>query len=121
LTKFLTQTKTSRFIEYCKKLQNYSKDRRVFHSGSDHRKFIHNKEELEITKVVKINQICQKSELSIFIHSSPTSSGSYFKRRQTTRQTWASNSIKSIVSVFFVIAKPEDEKTQKELESEAFF
>jgi hypothetical protein len=70
---------------------------------------------------VKINQICQKSELSIFIHSSPTSSGSYFERRQTTRQTWASNSIKSIVSVFFVIAKPEDEKTQKELESEAFF
>jgi hypothetical protein len=70
---------------------------------------------------VKINQICQKRELSIFIHSSPTSSGSYFEKRQATRQTWASNAIKSIVNVFFVIAQPKDDKTQKELESEAFF
>jgi hypothetical protein len=120
LTKFLTQTKTSRFIECYKKLQNYSKDYRVFHSGSDHRNFKHSKEELELTKVVKINQICQKSELSVFIHSSPTSSGSYFEKRQATRQTWASNAIKSIVNIFFVIAEPKDDKTQKELESEAF-
>jgi hypothetical protein len=86
LTKFLTQTKTSRFIECYKKFDNYSKET-VFHSGSDHRKFIHSKEELELTKVVKFNQICQKSELSVFIHSSPTSSGRYFEKRQATRQT----------------------------------
>jgi hypothetical protein len=36
------------------------------------------------------------------------------------RQTWASNDIKSIVNVFFVIAVPKEEKTQKDLESEAF-
>jgi hypothetical protein len=119
LTKFLTQTKTSRFIECYKKLDKYSKET-VFHSGSDHRKFIHSKEELELTKVIKINQICQKSELSVFIHSSPTSSGRYFEKRQATRQTWGSHAIKSIVNVFFVIAEPKDEKTQKELESEAF-
>jgi hypothetical protein len=100
-------------------LDKYSKET-VFHSGSDHRKFIHSKEELELTKVVKINQICQKSEVSVFIHSSPKSSGSNFEKRQAMRQTWASHAIKSIVNVFFVIAEPKDDKTQKELESEAF-
>jgi hypothetical protein len=49
LIKILTQTKNSRFIEYDKKLANYS-------IGSDRRKFKHSKEELELTTVVKINQ-----------------------------------------------------------------
>ncbi len=113
LIKFLTQTKNSRFIDCDKKLTNYS-------IGSDRRKFKHSKEELELTKFVKINQICQKSELSIFMFSSLVNSVESFERREATRQTWGSNSIKSLVNVFFVIAEPNDDKTQKELESEAF-
>ena len=119
LTKFLTQTKTSRFIECYKKLENYSKEV-ALHSGGDKRQFINSKQELELTKIVKINQICQKSELSIFICSSPTSSGKYFDKRQSMRQTWALEAIKSKVNVFVVIGLPKDNKTQKELEKEAF-
>jgi beta-1,3-galactosyltransferase 1 len=100
-------------------LDKFSKEN-VFHLGNDHRKFIHSKEELELTKVVKINQICQKSELSIFIHSSATTEGEKFVIRNAVRKTWGSEAIKSNINVFFVIAEPKDDKTQKELESEAF-
>ncbi|HEY6435040.1 MAG TPA: hypothetical protein VIY47_00495, partial [Ignavibacteriaceae bacterium] len=119
LTKFLMQTKNSRFIECDKKLVEYSKVK-VSHSGSDERRFKHNKQELELTKIVKINQICQKSELSIFIHSSATTEGNNFEKRHAVRKTWVSEAIKSNINVFFVIAEPKDDKTQKELESEAF-
>jgi beta-1,3-galactosyltransferase 1 len=97
----------------------YSKVK-VPHSGSDERRFKHNKQELELTKIVKINQICQKSELSIFIHSSATTEGNNFEKRNAVRKTWVSEAIKSNINVFFVIAEPKDDKTQKELESEAF-
>jgi hypothetical protein len=51
------QTKNSRFIECDKKLAEYSKVK-VSHSDSDERKFKHNKQELELTKIIKINKIC---------------------------------------------------------------
>jgi hypothetical protein len=117
--KFLIQTKNSRFIECDKKLAEYSKVK-FSYSASDERRFKHNKQELELTKIVKINQICQKSELSIFIHSSATTEGKKFVIRNAVRKTWGSEAIKSNINVFFVIAEPKDDKTQKELESEAF-
>jgi hypothetical protein len=119
LMKFLIQTKNSRFIECDKKLAEYSKVK-IYHSGSDERKFKHSKQELELTKIVKINQICQKSKLSIFIHTSAISYGMKFVIRDAVRKTWGSEAIKSKINVFFVIAEPKDDEIQKELESEAF-
>jgi hypothetical protein len=102
-----------------KKLAEYSKVK-VSRSDSDERKFKHNKQELELTKIVKINQICQKSELSIFIHSCPTTERKNFVKRNSVRKMWVSEAIKSNINVFFGIAEPKDDKTQKKLESEAF-
>jgi hypothetical protein len=119
LIQFLNQTKTSRFIECDKKLTNYSKELE-HHSGSDRRNFKHNKLEIELTKIVKIDQNCQKSKLTIFIHSSSTVKGSYYDKRQAARKTWISEAIKFNISIFFVIGEQSDNQTQKTLESEAF-
>ncbi len=88
--------------------------------SKDQRKFKFNKQEINLTKSVIIDQNCGVSEITVFIHSSSTSSGKGFDRRQNTRNTWVLDAIKYNISVFFVIAKPKDDKTQKELESEAF-
>jgi hypothetical protein len=67
-------------------------------------------------KVAKIDQKCKSSEILIFVHSS----GLYFVKRQATRETRISIAIKNNITVIFVIAEPKDNKTQKDLESEAF-
>jgi beta-1,3-galactosyltransferase 1 len=118
LIQFLEQTKNSRFIECDKLLANYSKEN-VYHSDKNRRKFKHSTEEIKLTKIVKIDQNCGNSEITIFIHSSPKTSGQYFDKREATRKTWVSDAIKFNVKAFFVIADAEDDKTQKELESEA--
>jgi hypothetical protein len=87
--------------------------------SNDERKFKFNKQEINLTKSVIIDQNCGMSEITVFIHSSSTSSGRGLDRRQNTRNTWVLDAIKCNISVFFVIAKPKDDKTQKELESEA--
>ncbi len=111
LIQFLNQTKTSRFIECDKKLTNYSKE-----LSSDRRNFKHSKQELELTKIVKIDQNCENSELSILIHSAVY----YFDRRQSARETWISEAIKFNISVFFVVGEPKDNETQYKLELESF-
>jgi hypothetical protein len=90
-----------------------------YYSGTNQRKFKHSAEEIELTKVVKIDQNCSESDITIFIHSAATTSGNYFDKRQATRKTWVSDAIKLNITVFFVIAEPKDETMQKELESEA--
>jgi len=111
LIQFLNQTKTSRFIECDKKLTNYSKE-----LSSDRRNFKHSKQELELTKIVKIDQNCEKSELSILIHSAVY----YFGRRQVARETWIPEAIKYNISVFFVVGEPKGTETQNKLELESF-
>jgi hypothetical protein len=118
LIQFLEETKNSKFIECYKKLGDYSKKSLKKHSN-DERKFRFNKQEINLTKNVIIDQNCGVSEITIFIHSSSTSSGKGFDRRQNTRNTWVLDAIKYNISLFFVIAEPKDDKTQKELESEA--
>jgi len=84
------------------------------------RKYKHSKEELELTKVVKIPQNpCKENEIPIFIHSAARSSGKYYDRRQTTRQTWVKEAIDEKMKPIFVIGLPEDRKTQKELKRES--
>ncbi len=71
LTKFLTQTKTSRFNE-CYENLNFS-DRLYYHSSSDDRRnFRSNQQQLELTKIVRIDQNCGNSKIVIFIDSAPT-------------------------------------------------
>lgn len=84
------------------------------------RKYRHSKEELELTKIVKISQNrCKKNEIPVFIHSAAKSSGKYYDRRQTTRNTWAKEAVNNSLKVIFVIGLPEDEETQEELENES--
>ena len=85
----------------------------------DSRKFNHSKGEIELTKVVKIDQNCKSSEITIFVHSAAHSSGNYFDKRQITRETWVSDAIENNITVLFVIAEPNNQSIQKELESEA--
>jgi hypothetical protein len=111
----LSQTKISRYLECNKNLANYSK-KLNYHSKSSKRNFKHNKQELELTKIAKIDQNCEKSELSILIHSSVYN----FDRRQSARETWIPEAIKFNISVFFVVGEPKDNETQNKLELESF-
>jgi beta-1,3-galactosyltransferase 1 len=88
-------------------------------SGTNQRKFKHSKEEIELTKVVKIDQNCSKSEITVFVYSTATTSGQGLDKRQSTRKTWVKDAIKFNIQVFFVIAEPKHNENQKELESEA--
>jgi N-acetyllactosaminide beta-1,3-N-acetylglucosaminyltransferase len=90
--------------------------RMVYHSAYGKRNFKHSKQELELTKIVKIDRNCEKSELSILIHSAVN----YFDRRQVARETWISEAIKYNISVFFVVGEPKDKETQNKLELESF-
>ncbi len=108
LTQFLSQTKISRYLECNKNLANYSKNSK--------RNFKHSKQELELTKIAKIDQNCEKSELSVLINSAVY----YFDRRQVARETWISEAIKFNISVFFAVGEPKDNETQNKLELESF-
>jgi hypothetical protein len=48
------------------------------------RKFKHNKEEIELTKVVKIDQNCPNSEITIFVLLVSITSGEFFDKRHAT-------------------------------------
>jgi hypothetical protein len=87
-----------------------------YHSAYGKRNFKHSKQELELTKSVKIDQNCENSELSILIHSAVY----YFDRRQFARETWISEATKYNISVFFVVGEPKDKETQNKLELESF-
>ncbi len=115
LIQFLSQTKISRFLECNKNLRNYYKKMR-YDLANDNRYFKHTKQELELTKIVKIDQNCEKSELSILIHSAVY----YFGRRQVARETWIPETIKYNISVFFVVGEPKGTETQNKLELESF-
>ncbi len=54
------------------------------------------------------------------MYSTAATSGESFNQIKSTRQTWVKDAIKFNIQVFFVIAEPKDNETQKELESEAF-
>ena len=86
------------------------------------KRYFHTKEELELTKAVPIidNQPCNDVHpLSVFIHAAGQTSGKYFDRRQTTRNTWV-RELKSLnVSVYFAIALNKDEKINAELKKES--
>ncbi len=115
LTQYLSQTKISRYLECNKNLADYSK-KLNYHSANGKRNFKHSKQELELTKIVKIDQNCKKSELSILINSAVY----YFDRRRSARETWISEAIKFNISVFFVVGEPKDNETQNKLELESF-
>jgi hypothetical protein len=89
-------------------------------SGTNQRNFGHSYEEIELTKNVKIDQNCGRSEITIFVYSTADTSGNNFNKRQSTRKTWVEDAIKFNIQVFFVIAEPKDNETQKDLELEAF-
>jgi hypothetical protein len=84
-----------------------------YYSGSNIRKLKHSKKEMELTKVVKIDQKCKLSQILIFVDWAAHSRGLYFFKRQTTRETWVSDAIENNITVIFVIAEPKDNKTQK--------
>ncbi len=115
LTQFLSQTKISRFLECNKILAIYSK-KVSYYSANGERNFKHSKQELELTKSVKIDQNCENSKLSILIHSAAY----YFDRRESARETWISEAIKFNISVFFVVGESKDNETQNKLELESF-
>jgi hypothetical protein len=115
LTQFLSQSKISRFLECNKNLANYSQ-KMTYHKPNIIRNFKQTKQELELTKIVKIDQNCENSELSIFIPSAAY----YFDRRQFAREIWISEAVKFNISVFFVVGEPKDNETQNKLELESF-
>lgn len=83
-------------------------------------RYEHSREELELTKIVRIEQsACQKSENHIFVHSAARSSGKYYERRQTTRDTWVRDAINNNIRVTFVLAEPHDQQTQNQIISES--
>jgi hypothetical protein len=86
------------------------------YSANDKRNFKHSKQELDLTKIAKIDQNCKKSELSILIHSAVY----YFDKRQSARETWIPEAIKFNISIFFVVGEPKDNETQNKLELESF-
>ncbi len=84
------------------------------------RNYRHTKEELKLTKVIKIAQTpCHKNQIPIFIHSAARSSGKYYDRRQASRKTWVKDAIANKMKVIFVIGLPEDGRTQKALLKES--
>jgi hypothetical protein len=115
LTQYISQTKISGFLECNKNLANYSK-KMIYHSANGKRNFKHSKQELDLTKIVKIDQNCENSEVLILIHSAAY----YFDRRQSMRKTWISEAIKFNISVYFVVGEPKDNETQNKLELESF-
>jgi hypothetical protein len=88
----------------------------IYNSTFGKRNFKHTKQELELTKIVKVDQNCEKSKLSILIHSAVY----YFDRRQVARETWIPEAIKYNISVFFVVGEPKGTETQNKLELESF-
>jgi len=102
------------------RLQSYiGENLSIINLGINQRKFKHSNEEIELTKNVKIDQNCGRSEITIFVFSTAATSGERFNKRQSTRQTWVKDAIKFNIQVFFVIAEPKDNETQKQLELEA--
>jgi hypothetical protein len=102
------------------RLQSYiGENLSIINLGINQRKFKHSNEEIELTKNVKIDQNCGRSEITIFVYSTAATSGQSFNKRQSTRQTWVKDAIKFNIQVFFVIAEPKDNETQKQLELEA--
>jgi hypothetical protein len=79
------------------------------------RNFIANQHEIELTKIVKIDQNCRNSEIMIFIDLSETISGEYYDKRQAAKQTWVSEAIKFNIPVSYVIGE-----SLSHLELEAF-
>ena len=85
------------------------------------RKFLNTAEELQLTKVVKIDaQPCNgQHSVSVFIPSAGRSTGKYFDSRQTLRSLWV-NELKDLnVSVYFVVAMNRNDTINEELEKEA--
>jgi beta-1,3-galactosyltransferase 1 len=82
-------------------------------------RYEHSREELELTKIVRIEQSCQDSEFQIFVHSAARTSGKYYDRRQTTRQTWVRDAIHNNMKVTFVLAEAQDEQTQNQIITES--
>ena len=85
-------------------------------------RYFHTKEEMELTKALPIidNQPCNGVHpVSVFIHSAAQSSGKYFERRQTSRNTWVRELKNLNVSVYYAIALNKDQKINAELKEES--
>ena len=85
------------------------------------RKIVHSKDELNLTEVVEIdNNPCKTQNLvSVFIHSAGHSTGKYFDKRQSQRQTWVSDLKNLNISVYFVIALNKNQTINEELREES--
>jgi hypothetical protein len=111
LKKFLIQTEISKSKACEKQLMNLWKN--------NNRKFKHNKQDINLTNFVKIDQNCHKSEILIFIMSNTKTSGEALNKREVARKTWVAEAIKYNITVFFVFAETENNNTQRELEEES--
>ncbi|XP_054164305.1 beta-1,3-galactosyltransferase 1-like, partial [Oppia nitens] len=79
-------------------------------------KYSHNLSELELTKVVTIQQNkCSNHVIHVFVHSAAQTSGKYYDRRRVTRETWAKEAFKHNIKVVFVLAKPRNYSLQRDI------
>ena len=84
------------------------------------RKFQNNRQELSGLKDVMIRpKLCQTDVITIFVFSVSDTSGKYFERRQTARNTWVKDAILHNICVYFVVAFPDNSRTQSDIEREA--
>ena len=83
------------------------------------RNFQHSTSELEMTdQVVMAPRDCSMGETPIFIHTAAVTSGKYFDRRTTIRQTWGQEAAQYKMRLFFVIGVPRDLTLQAPLQAE---
>ena len=82
-----------------------------------HRTFVHSKEQLELTKVIKINaKECNNFHpISVFIHSAVN----YVNRRQTLRNTWVSDLKRLNISVYFALGLTNNHTIQQIIQTES--
>ena len=83
----------------------------------ENRRFIKNKDELELTKIVKIMpRKCNENQtISVYIESKTNS----FERRQLLRGNWISDFRSRNISVYFAIALTFNQNEQKLIEKES--
>ena len=85
--------------------------------STSERTYIHSAQQLELTKIVKIQpKVCNNIEpISVFIHSA----AKYLERRQTLRSTWVNDVKLNNISVYFALGATYNASIQKMIEIEA--
>ena len=89
--------------------------------NSSERNYIHSRNEIELTKVVVINQkkCLEIHSISVFVFTSATTSGKHFNKRQFIRKTWAQDVKSHKISLYFVIGLSTNETINRELRQES--